>query len=51
MKVKLKKAVQSNNLIDSFIGKVLAAPVNDLAAALANFKWVYDKVRSKPITA
>lgn len=44
MKVKLKKTVQSNSQIDAFIGKVLSAPADNLAAVLANFKWIYDKV-------
>lgn len=45
MKVRLKKAVQSNAAIDEFTNKVLQSSVDDLPAVLSGFKWVYDKVR------
>lgn len=44
MKVKLKRAVHSNSLIDEFTNKVLQCPAENLHVVLANFKWVYDKV-------
>lgn len=49
MRVKVKKAVHSNSLIEDFINKVISTPFDNLAAALANFRWIYDKVSLKSL--
>lgn len=49
MRVKVKKTVQSNSQIDTFIAKVVSAPSDNLAAVLANFKWTFDKVSNMPM--